>query len=109
MRLHFMGGADTVTGSQHIVEVNQHTVPRDCGMFQGRRKESEEMNSKFLYDPARIHNMLLSHAHIDHCGCIPRLVANGYAGQIHATNATVSLTEIMMKDSARIQEQDAEY
>lgn len=109
MRIHFMGGADTVTGSQHIVEAGGRRVLRDCGLFQGPRKESQRLNSEFLYAPADLDAVLLSHAHIDHCGCLPKLAAAGYEGPIHATNATVALAEIMMKDAARIQEQDAAY
>lgn len=104
-----MGGADTVTGSQHIVEANGQKLLRDCGLFQGKRQESDKLNSEFLYKPAELNAMVLSHAHIDHCGCIPRLVANGFSGPIHTTAATRELTEIMLMDAARIQEQDAAY
>ena len=109
MRIHFMGGADTVTGSQHIIEANGGLVLRDCGMYQGRRDEANRINSDLGFEASHINNVLLSHAHIDHCGNLPKLVAKGYAGPIHATSATVSLTDIMLKDAARIQEQDAEY
>ena len=104
-----MGGADTVTGSQHIIETNGHRVLRDCGLFQGRRTTAEDLNRNLPFDPAALHSAILSHAHMDHCGNIPSLVAKGYKGTIHATTATVALTDIMVRDSARIQEQDAAY
>ncbi len=109
MRIHFMGGADTVTGSQHIVEANGFQILRDCGLFQGKRREAEKINSEFLYDPGALHSMILSHAHIDHCGCIPKLIASNFQKPIHAISATTEIAAIMMKDSARIQEQDAAY
>ena len=104
-----MGGADTVTGSQHIIEVNGHRVLRDCGLYQGRRKSADDLNRTLPFDPATLHNTILSHAHMDHCGNLPSLVAKGYRGRIHATEATAAITGIMLRDSARIQEQDAAY
>ena len=109
MKLHFMGGADTVTGSQHIVEAGGRKTLRDCGMFQGRRSEAREINATLPFDPASLQSVVLSHAHIDHCGNLPTLAAKGYAGRIHATTATASLTDIMLHDAAHIQEQDAAY
>jgi metallo-beta-lactamase family protein len=84
-------------------------VLRDCGLFQGRRAESRERNSHFAFDPQSVHGLVLSHAHIDHCGNIPSLVRHGYRGPIHATTATVALCDIMLHDAAHIQEQDAAY
>ncbi|NCC50806.1 MAG: MBL fold metallo-hydrolase [Spartobacteria bacterium] len=109
MRLHFMGGTDTVTGSQHILEANGRKVLRDCGMFQGRRKEANQLNRDFRYNPLDIDALVLSHAHIDHCGNIPSLTRNGYENPIYATIPTVSITKIMLLDAAHIQEQDAAY
>lgn len=109
MRLHFMGGADMVTGSQHVIEANGLRVLRDCGLFQGRRAESSEMNRHFNFDVGSIDASVLSHAHIDHCGNYPSLVKQGYSGKIYATHATVELCQIMLKDAAFIQEQDAAY
>ena len=109
MRLLFYGGVDTVTGSQHILEANGHRILRDCGMFQGSRKESAEKNSHLPFDAKKIHNMVLSHAHIDHCGNLPTLVKNGFNGTIYTTSATAELCRIMLRDSAKIQEQDAAY
>lgn len=109
MRLQLLGGVDTVTGSQHLIEVNGNRILRDCGMAQGRRAESRALNEKFDFDPADIDSVALSHAHIDHCGNLPTLAKAGFRGPIHATTATASLCDIMLKDSARIQEQDAAY
>ena len=109
MRIHFLGGADTVTGSQHILECGTSLVLRDCGMFQGKRDESEKINRNLPFRPNTLTAMELSHAHIDHCGNIPTLCARGYDGPIWATPATCDLAPVMMRDSARIQEQDAAY
>jgi metallo-beta-lactamase family protein len=104
-----MGGADTVTGSQHIVEANGHRVLRDCGLYQGKRKLAKKINSELPFDAGTIDSMVLSHAHIDHCGNIPSLTKAGYEGPIHTTTATAALCEIMLRDAAKIQEQDAAY
>ena len=109
MKWHFLGGADTVTGSKHVLETDAARILFDCGLFQGRRKESNEINKTLGFDPASIDAMVLSHAHIDHCGNIPTLAKTGYANPIHATNATAALLPIMLRDSARIQEADAAY
>lgn len=109
MRIHFLGGADTVTGSQHIIEANGAQVLRDCGMYQGKRAESDAVNRTLPFRPTEVTAMELSHAHIDHCGNIPTLVKQGYRGPIWATRPTCDIAAIMMRDSARIQEQDAAY
>jgi len=109
MKLHFYGGADTVTGSMHMVEVNGSRVLRDAGMFQGRRDEARKINENPGFDVGTVDAILLSHAHIDHCGNLPTLCSLGYQGPIHATNATVKITEVMLRDSAYIQTQDAAY
>ena len=109
MKLRFLGGADTVTGSQHMLEVNGRRLLRDCGLFQGQRKLAFELNRELLFDPRALDAMVLSHAHIDHCGNIPSLARAGYAGPIHATTATMRLCNVMLMDAAHIQEQDAEY
>lgn len=109
MRIHFLGGADTVTGSQHIFECGRSLVLRDCGMVQGRREESDRLNRNLPFVPSSLTAMELSHAHIDHCGNIPTLCASGYDGPIWATYPTCDLTPVMLRDSARIQEQDAAY
>jgi metallo-beta-lactamase family protein len=109
MRITFHGAAQTVTGSQHLLEINGHRLLLDCGLYQGKRAESYERNMKFAYDPRKVDAVLLSHAHIDHAGNLPNLVQDGYEGPIYATQATVDLATIMMADSGRIQESDAEY
>lgn len=109
MRLNFHGAAQTVTGSQHLLEINGHRLLLDCGLYQGRRSETYERNLNFAYDPRSVDAVVLSHAHIDHCGNLPNLVKNGYEGPIYAVSATVDLATIMMADSGRIQESDAEF
>jgi len=109
MRLHFMGGTDTVTGSQHILEANGTKVLRDCGLFQGRRKEANKLNRDFLYSASDIDATVLSHAHIDHCGNLPSLTKSGYEKPIYMTIPTASISKIMLLDAAHIQEQDASY
>lgn len=109
MRIHFHGAAQTVTGSQHLLEINGHRLLLDCGLYQGRRGDTYARNLNFTYDPRTVDAVILSHAHIDHCGNLPNLVKNGYEGPIYATRATVDLATIMMADSGRIQESDAEF
>lgn len=109
MKWHFLGGADQVTGSKHLLEFDDARILFDCGMFQGRRKEANEINKTLGFDSAEIDAMVLSHAHIDHCGNIPTLVQKGYPKAIHATSATADLLPIMLRDSAHIQEADAAY
>jgi metallo-beta-lactamase family protein len=109
MQIHFHGAAHTVTGSQHLLEINGHRLLLDCGLYQGRRDESYSRNLNFAYDPRTVDAVILSHAHIDHCGNLPNLVKNGYEGPIYATLATVDLGTLMMADSGRIQESDAEF
>ena len=109
MRINFHGAAQTVTGSQHLLEINGHRLLLDCGMFQGRRSETYSRNLTFAYDPRSLDAVILSHAHIDHCGNLPNLVKNGYEGPIYAVSATVDLAKIMMADSGHIQESDAQF
>jgi len=109
MRIYFHGAAHTVTGSQHLLEINGQRLLLDCGLYQGRRDESYERNLKFSHDPRKVDAVLLSHAHIDHCGNLPNLVDDGFDGPIYATRATVDLATIMMADSGRIQESDADF
>ncbi|MBA3644756.1 MAG: MBL fold metallo-hydrolase [Gemmatimonadaceae bacterium] len=109
MELTFVGAAREVTGSCHLLRVNGHTVALDCGMFQGRRQESAEKNRRLPVPLAELDAVVLSHAHIDHSGRLPFLVAEGYGKTIWATNATRDLSAIMLADSAHIQEKDAEF
>ena len=109
MEIEFQGAAREVTGSCHILRVNGHTVLLDCGLFQGRRKESDEKNRRLPLPVEQIDSIVLSHAHIDHAGRLPFLVRRGYANTIWCTSATRDLSSIMLADSAHIQEKDAEY
>lgn len=109
MKITFYGAAQTVTGSQHLVQVNGHRLLLDCGFFQGRRQESYERNLSLPFDPKKIDAVILSHAHIDHSGNLPNLVKSGYRGPIYVTPATGHLSNIMLMDSGHIQELDADY
>lgn len=109
MKIQFWGAAREVTGSRHLLEVNGKRILLDCGMFQGRRKDTEEKNKTFGFDPKTLDAVILSHAHIDHSGCLPLLVKQGYKGPIYSTFATRDLCNFMLMDSAFIQQKDAEY
>lgn len=107
--IQFCGAAQTVTGSQHLIEVNGKRILLDCGLYQGRRSETYERNLQFPFDPALIDVLVLSHAHIDHSGNIPNLVKQAFTGEIISTHATRDLCVAMLVDSAHIQENDAEF
>src|SRR3989339_404073 len=109
LKIKFCGAAKEVTGSKHLIEFNGKKILLDCGMFQGKRKEAAEKNSVFSFDPKEIDAVILSHAHIDHCGSLPMLVKQGYSGPIYSTFATRDLCNYMLMDSAFIQEKEAEY
>jgi len=109
MKIQFCGGAQTVTGSQHLIFVNGKKILMECGLFQGRRSETYEKNRNFMYDPKSLDAVLLSHAHIDHSGNIPNLVKAGYDGPIYATAATVDLCQFLFRDTAHLQEKDIEW
>ncbi len=110
MDIKFCGAAGTTTGSQHLLEVNGQKILLDCGLYQGRRKDSYEINHEFPhFDPSEIDVVVLSHAHIDHSGNLPNLSRKGFTGNIYATFATRDLCQIMLADSARIQERDSEW
>lgn len=109
MKITFHGAAGTVTGSQHLLEINGKKLLLDCGLFQGKRKESFELNRNGFCKGGDIDCLVLSHAHIDHSGNIPCLVKNGFRGDIIATAATRDLCAVMLMDSAHIQEKDVEY
>jgi len=110
MHIQFCGAAETVTGSKHLLTLdNGKKILLDCGLFQGRGKESHELNREFPFEPKDINCLILSHAHIDHSGNIPRLVKLGFRGKIYCTPATRDLAFIMLTDSAYIQEHDAAY
>jgi metallo-beta-lactamase family protein len=106
-RLTFLGAAGEVTGSCHLVEVADTRFLIDCGMFQGG-KPADRKNREFHFDPKRIDFVLLSHAHMDHAGLLPRLVAQGFRGRVYATSATADLLAVLLPDSGHLQERDAE-
>jgi metallo-beta-lactamase family protein len=109
MKLTFHGAAKTVTGSQHLLEVNGKRILLDCGLFQGKRKEAFELNRTGFCAGKDLDCLILSHAHIDHSGNIPCLVKKGFSGDIICTSATRDLCAVMLMDAAHIQEQDVEF
>jgi metallo-beta-lactamase family protein len=109
MRIGFYGAARTVTGSQHLIEVNGKRILLDCGLYQGHRAEANARNRSLPFDAKSVDVMVLSHAHIDHSGNLPNLVKSGYNGDIISTPATRDLCASMLLDSAHIQEKDAEF
>jgi metallo-beta-lactamase family protein len=110
MKIAFHGAARTVTGSKHLLTLkNGKKYLLDCGMFQGMGKETDELNREFGFVSSEIDYLILSHAHVDHCGLIPKLVKEGFHGKIFATDATKDLSAILMADSAGIQENDLKF
>lgn len=107
--IRFVGAAQTVTGSMHLVKTRSGSILLDCGLFQGRRRESYERNKNLPLPVKEITAVVLSHAHIDHSGALPMLVKRGFHGPIYATPATRDLAAVMLRDSAYIQEQDARH
>ena len=108
IKLQFLGGAGTVTGSKTLVEFNGKKILIDCGLFQGLKDLRELNRSSFPVDPTTIDAIILTHAHLDHCGYVPAMVKHGFKGDIHCTYPTLELTGIILRDSAKIQEEDAE-
>jgi Cft2 family RNA processing exonuclease len=109
MEIEFVGAAQTVTGSMHLVRTPHATLLLDCGLFQGHRRESIERNRNLPLPVKEIDAVILSHAHIDHSGALPLLVKQGYDGPIYATHATHDLCAAMLLDAANIQESDARF
>jgi metallo-beta-lactamase family protein len=110
MKIAFHGAARAVTGSKHIITLSNGTkILLDCGLFQGMGEVTDKLNGYFGFNPETITYMVLSHAHIDHVGLLPRLVKEGFKGNIFATAPTMDLARILLMDSAKIQAQDAEY
>jgi metallo-beta-lactamase family protein len=107
MRLRFLGAARTVTGSQYLLETDQARVLVECGMFQGSPHDVLRNRVPLAYDPTAIDAILLTHAHLDHCGLIPHVTAFGFRGPIYATRGTVELTRLVLLDSAKLQEEFA--
>ena len=110
MKIQFCGAAQEVTGSAHLLTLDDgFKILLECGLYQGKDESMGHFNEEWLFDPREVDCMILSHAHIDHSGRIPKLVKDGFRGDIHCTHATRSLCAIMLLDSARIQESDAAY
>jgi metallo-beta-lactamase family protein len=108
MKISFFGAAQTVTGSKHLITLNSGTqILLDCGLFQGMGPQTETLNTDFGFDAASVNYLFLSHAHIDHTGLIPKLVKEGFNGKIFCTAATKDLSAILLEDSAKIQENEA--
>ena len=103
------GAVREVTGSMHMITTESDHILLDCGMFQGRRKESAAKNKVLPFDPGMLTNIVLSHAHIDHSGRIPMLTGNGFSGRIICSRATAAACGYLLPDSAHIQESDANY
>ncbi|MFC1475722.1 MBL fold metallo-hydrolase RNA specificity domain-containing protein [Candidatus Zixiibacteriota bacterium] len=108
-RLTFYGATGTVTGSRFLLEIQDKTLLTDCGLFQGPKRNRLRNWEPFPVDPAGIDHVLLTHAHIDHSGYLPRLCRDGFSGRVHCTHATADLCEILLRDSAHIQEEDARW
>ncbi len=109
MKITFHGAAHTVTGSQHLIEVNGSKLLLECGLYQGRRAESYARNLHLPFDATGIDAVILSHAHIDHSGNLPNLVKSGYRGPIYTVEASAHLANVMLMDAGHIQESDVEY
>src|SRR5436309_16130318 len=108
MRLQFLGAARTVTGSQYLLETDRARVLIDCGMFQGSPHDVIRNRVPFAYQPGDVDALLLTHAHLDHCGLIPHLAASGFRKPIYATKGSVDLTRLVLLDSAKLQEEFAQ-
>lgn len=110
MQICFHGAARNVTGSKHLITMNNGTkILLDCGMYQGMGEDTDKLNEHFGFSPVEVNYVILSHAHIDHSGLIPRLVAQGFKGEIFCTAATMDLARILLMDSANIQQKDCEF
>lgn len=109
MKIKFCGAVNEVTGSCHLVTTEKHQILLDCGMFQGGKKEEAANLEPFPFNPAEIECVILSHAHVDHCGRLPLLVKQGFAGPIYCTDATADLLKVMLPDCAHIQQKEAEW
>jgi metallo-beta-lactamase family protein len=108
-RITFLGAVRTVTGSMHLVEAGGARLLLDCGLFQGHREEADRINRGLPVEAAAIDAVVLSHAHLDHCGNLPTLVLRGFRGPVYCTNATRELTELVLRDSAKVQQQDVAF
>jgi metallo-beta-lactamase family protein len=108
MRLQFLGAAGIVTGSCFLLDTANTRIMIECGMYQGRKEIREKNYENFKVSPRSVDHLLLTHAHIDHSGLIPKLTKNGFSGKIYATKPTIELCEVLLPDSAYIQETEVE-
>ena len=108
VKIHFLGASQTVTGSKFLLVTQEHTILIDCGMFQGLKELRENNWKDFPFDASTIDVILLTHGHLDHTGYLPRLVKQGFNGKIIGTAPTLAITEIILLDSAKIHEEEAE-
>ena len=108
IKLNFLGAAQNVTGSRHLLEVNGSNILVDCGLYQERQFRDRNWED-FPFPPKKIDAVLLTHAHLDHCGLLPKLVREGFDGPIYCTPATADIAKIILLDSAKLQEEDAEH
>ena len=106
-KLSFQGAAGTVTGSRHLLTIDSHQLLVDSGMFQGGKALRELNWRKPDFNPTSVENIILTHAHLDHCGLIPHVSAQGFHGPVYATRGTVELTRLVLLDSAKLQEESA--
>lgn len=109
MKIKFCGASSGVTGSCHLITTDKHKILLDCGQFQGGKAQDAMNYEPFPFEPSEVECVILSHAHIDHCGRIPLLVKRGFTGNIYCTDATADLLDVMLKDSGFIHEKDAEW
>ena len=109
MRIQFCGADRTVTGSCHLLDLNGLRVLLDCGMYQGKREEARRINQYLPFDPRALDAVVLTHGHLDHCGKLPVLTRDGYAGPVYCTSATAEVARIVLSDAAEIQVEDAQY
>lgn len=108
-KLTFYGATEGVTGSSYVLETSTKTILLDCGLFQGSREEEKANKEPFQFEVSKIDAVILSHAHLDHSGRLPKLVADGYSGPLYMTNPTSELLEVMLKDAASLQQRDTEW
>ena len=109
MKITFLGATRMVTGSCYLLEIGSKKMLLDCGMFQGSKMITAFNEKDFVFAPNAIDTVVLTHAHIDHSGLIPKLIKQGYKGPVHCTKTTLELCAILLPDSAHIQESDAEF
>lgn len=107
--LTFFGATGQVTGSCYLLETNAHRLLLDCGLFQGSKETEQQNEADFPFNPASLDAVVLSHAHLDHCGRLPKLVKEGFKGPVFLTDASFSLLELMLRDAVHIQLRDTEW